>query len=79
MEVRRPRKLYQFLDPARRVLDWLDERADLDIVACRRPERIELGWLFPGEPYTRLVVELRPVAADRTLVVSLPSATGGTN
>jgi uncharacterized protein YndB with AHSA1/START domain len=46
-----------------------DERADLDILACQRPDRIELGWLFPGEPYTRVVVELRPVAADRTLVV----------
>ena len=46
-----------------------DERADLDIVECRRPERIELGWLFPGEPYTRVAVELRPMSADRTLVV----------
>ncbi len=45
-----------------------DERARLDIVECREPHRVEVGWAFPGAPRTRLVVDLSEVAPDRTHV-----------
>jgi uncharacterized protein YndB with AHSA1/START domain len=48
--------------------DGDEDLATLDVVACDRPRRIELGWLFPREPYTRVVVELRPAGPDRTTV-----------
>src|SRR5436305_4661986 len=48
--------------------DGDDDRATLDVVACERPHRIELDWLLPGEPDTRLVVRLRPAGPGRTHV-----------
>ncbi|OLB65121.1 MAG: hypothetical protein AUI10_08215 [Actinobacteria bacterium 13_2_20CM_2_72_6] len=57
-------------DTARLVLgDTPDEIAELRVVACDRPYRIEVLWTFPGAAPTHLLVTLAPAAADRTALV----------
>ncbi|SRR6266508_1377855 len=45
------------------------EYADLTIVACERPTRIEVGWEFPDEARTHVLVTLVPTGAGHTTVV----------
>jgi uncharacterized protein YndB with AHSA1/START domain len=49
--------------------DTPDEGADLRVVACARPYRIEVVWTFPGAAPTHLLVTLAPAGPDRTAVV----------
>jgi uncharacterized protein YndB with AHSA1/START domain len=48
--------------------DGETDRADLDIIECREPHRIEVGWVFPGEGRTRLTVDLSEIDRDRTRI-----------
>jgi uncharacterized protein YndB with AHSA1/START domain len=45
------------------------EYADLKVLVCERPHRIELDWTFPGDPGSHVLVELTAVAPGRTGVV----------
>jgi uncharacterized protein YndB with AHSA1/START domain len=48
--------------------DTADEVAALEIIECREPHRIMLGWQFPGTPRTSVTVDLAAVGPDRTSV-----------
>jgi uncharacterized protein YndB with AHSA1/START domain len=53
--------------------DTADEVAGLEIVECREPHRIVLGWQFPGTPRTSVTVDLAATGPDRTSVTLLHS------